>query len=89
MFAKLSDALYRSDTILTQVAPQAATALHRVMDKSFEELYQKLTREDQRVDVLCQGEGIVGEAKVHRRGHAQRRHLLAARPAVHAAAGNL
>ena len=63
VFAKLSDALYRSDTILTQVAPQAATALHRVMDKSFEELYQKLTREDQRVDVLCQGEGIVGEAK--------------------------
>ena len=63
VFAKLSEALYRSDTILTQVAPKEATTLHRLMDKSFEELYQKLTKEDQRVDVLCQGEGIIGEAK--------------------------
>lgn len=63
VFAKLSDALYRSDAILPQVAVKEATTLHRGMDKTFDELYQKLSKEEQRVDILCQSEGVDGVAK--------------------------
>lgn len=61
VYDKLSHALYRSDEVLMTVDAKMASRLQATMDKNYQQLYDKLSQEEMRLDAMQEAEGVSGD----------------------------